>query len=125
VYPAAFLIHFHYCCRYFSYVSYFNGPIFTTVQQSWAASVLYNFLLLLFRVFCGLNMLFIMPVIFKCLPSTIPKHVCPEAKVEILPLDLDCSELVTHSGEILTVGKSHKMKPDGLRINFFSKSFKN
>jgi hypothetical protein len=34
-------------------------------------------------------------------------------KVTIVPLELTCSGLVTHSGEILTTGKSHKKKPDG------------
>jgi hypothetical protein len=33
-------------------------------------------------------------------------------KVAILPLDLPCSGPVTHSGEILTAGKSHGKKPD-------------
>jgi hypothetical protein len=33
-------------------------------------------------------------------------------KVAILPLDLTCSGPVTHSGEILTTGKSHGKKPD-------------
>ena len=33
--------------------------------------------------------------------------------VAILPLDLPCSGLVTHLGEILTIGKTHK-KLDGL-----------
>jgi len=32
-------------------------------------------------------------------------------KVAILPLDLPCSGPVTHSGEILTTGKSHGKKP--------------
>jgi len=35
-------------------------------------------------------------------------------KVAILPLDLPCSGPVTHSGEILTTGKSHGKKPDRL-----------
>jgi hypothetical protein len=35
-------------------------------------------------------------------------------KVAILPLDLPCSEPVTHSEEILTTGKSHRKKPDSL-----------
>jgi len=29
-------------------------------------------------------------------------------KVAILPMDLPCSGLIIHSGEILTTGKSHK-----------------
>jgi hypothetical protein len=33
-------------------------------------------------------------------------------KVAILPLDLPCSGPVTHSGEILTTGKSQGKKPD-------------
>jgi len=33
-------------------------------------------------------------------------------KVAILPLDLPCSGTVTHSGEILTTGKSHGKKRD-------------
>jgi len=33
-------------------------------------------------------------------------------KVAILPLDVTPCELVTHSGEILTTGKSHEMKLD-------------
>jgi hypothetical protein len=32
-------------------------------------------------------------------------------KVGILPLDLPCCGPVTHSGEILTTGKSHGKKP--------------
>jgi len=32
-------------------------------------------------------------------------------KVAILPLNLPCSGPVTHSGEILTTGKSHGRKP--------------
>ena len=32
-------------------------------------------------------------------------------KVAILPLDLPCSGPITHSGEILTTGKSHGKKP--------------
>jgi len=35
-------------------------------------------------------------------------------KVAILPLDLPCSGSVTHSGEILTTGKSHGKNPDRL-----------
>jgi len=35
-------------------------------------------------------------------------------KVAILPMDLPCSGPVTHSGEILTIGKSHGKKPDRL-----------
>jgi hypothetical protein len=38
-------------------------------------------------------------------------------KVAILPLDLPCSGLVTHSGEILTTGKSHGKKPDRFSLN--------
>jgi hypothetical protein len=35
-------------------------------------------------------------------------------KVAVLLLDLPCSGLLTHSGEILTNGKSHNMKLDGI-----------
>jgi hypothetical protein len=38
-------------------------------------------------------------------------------KVAILPLDLLCSGSVTHSGEILTTGKSHGKKPDRFSLN--------
>jgi len=38
-------------------------------------------------------------------------------KVAILPLDLSCSGPVTHSGEILTTGKSHGKKPDRFSLN--------
>ena len=38
-------------------------------------------------------------------------------KVVILPLDLPCSGAVTHSGEILTIGKSHGKKPDRFSLN--------
>jgi len=33
-------------------------------------------------------------------------------KAAILPLDLPCSRPVTHSGEILTISKSHGKKPE-------------
>jgi len=38
-------------------------------------------------------------------------------KVAILPLDFPCSEPVTHSGEILTTGKSHGKKLDRFSLN--------
>jgi hypothetical protein len=38
-------------------------------------------------------------------------------KVAILPLDLPCSGSVTHSGEILTTGKSYRKKPDRFSLN--------
>jgi len=38
-------------------------------------------------------------------------------KVAILQLDLPCSGPVTHSGEILTTGKSHGNKPDRFSLN--------
>jgi len=38
-------------------------------------------------------------------------------KVAILPLDLPCSGPVTHSGQILTTGKSHGKKPDRFSLN--------
>ena len=39
-------------------------------------------------------------------------------KVATLPLDLPFSGPVTHSGEILTTGKSHGKKPDTFSLNF-------
>jgi hypothetical protein len=46
----------------------------------------------------------------------MPSHNKPvqRPKVAILPLDLPCSGLVTHSREFLTTGKSHKKKLEGL-----------
>jgi len=38
-------------------------------------------------------------------------------KVAILLLELPCSGPVTHSGEILTTGKSHRKKPDRFSLN--------
>ena len=38
-------------------------------------------------------------------------------KVTFLPLQLPCPGPVTHSGEILTTGKSHLKKPDRLSLN--------
>ena len=38
-------------------------------------------------------------------------------KVAILPWDLTCSGLITHSGEILTTGKSHERKSDRFSLN--------
>jgi hypothetical protein len=37
-------------------------------------------------------------------------------KVAILPLDLPCPGTVIHLGEILTIGKSHRKKPDNTGI---------
>jgi len=49
-------------------------------------------------------------------------------KVAILQLDLPCSGPVTHSGQILNIGKSHGKKPDRYvrpeRVNKWSKSMK-
>jgi hypothetical protein len=41
--------------------------------------------------------------------------------VATLPLDLPFSGPVTHSGEILTTGKSHRKKPDRLFVSFMLK----
>jgi len=38
-------------------------------------------------------------------------------KVANLPLVLPCSGPVTHSGESLTIGKSHGKKPDRFSLN--------
>jgi len=46
--------------------------------------------------------------------NAIPKHVCSEAKVAILPLDWTCSGFIVHSGEILISGKSREKDLDGL-----------
>ena len=35
-------------------------------------------------------------------------------KVAVLPMDLACSGLITHSQEILIIGKSHNRKPEEL-----------
>jgi hypothetical protein len=44
----------------------------------------------------------------------MPSHITPVQRIKVatLPMDLPCSGLETHSGEILTTGKSHKKKPD-------------
>ena len=42
-------------------------------------------------------------------------------RVPILQQDLPCCRLVTMSGEILTIDKSHNKKPDGLFPNDESK----
>jgi len=46
----------------------------------------------------------------------MPSHntTVQKLKIAILPLDLHCSRLVTHSRRILTTGTSHKKRPDGL-----------
>jgi len=44
----------------------------------------------------------------------MPSHNTTVLKIAILPLDFLCYGLVTHSTEILTTGKSHKKRPDGL-----------
>jgi hypothetical protein len=46
--------------------------------------------------------------------NAIPKHVCPEAKVAILPLHWTCSGFIAHSGEILISDKSHEKDLEGL-----------
>jgi hypothetical protein len=38
-------------------------------------------------------------------------------EVAILSLDVVCSGPITHSGEILTTGKSHGKKPDEFSLN--------
>ena len=38
-------------------------------------------------------------------------------KVAVLPLDLSCSGPITHSGEILTTGKSHGKNLDRFSLN--------
>ena len=46
----------------------FSLPYYTPGR----ASVMYNFILVFFKVFCGLNTLLIMPVIFKELFNLLP-----------------------------------------------------
>jgi hypothetical protein len=50
--------------------------------------------------------------------NAIPKHACPEAKVDLL--DLPCSGPISYSGEILTTGKSHGKKPDRFSLNDYT-----
>jgi hypothetical protein len=45
--------------------------------------------------------------------NAIPKHACPEVEGSNSTTGLNLYGVVTHSGEILTTGKSHKKKPDG------------
>jgi hypothetical protein len=49
--------------------------------------------------------------------NSIPNPPVQRLKVAILTLDLPCSGPVTHSGEILTTGKSHRKKPDKFSLN--------
>ena len=59
---------------------------------------------------------------FSCISSLeeMPSLNMPvqRLKVAILPLDLPCSGPVTHSGEILTTGKSHGKKPGRFSLNY-------
>ena len=48
--------------------------------------------------------------------NAIPKHAGPEAKGSNPTAGLPRSGPVTHSGEILTNGKSHGKKPDSIII---------
>ena len=48
---------------------------------------------------------------------SIPKHACPEAKGSNPTTGLTLLWVVTHSGEILTTGKSHEKKPDRFSLN--------
>jgi hypothetical protein len=41
-------------------------------------------------------------------------------KIAILPLDVPCSGLVTHSEEISITGKSNGKKPDGFSLNDYT-----
>ena len=43
----------------------------------------------------------------------MPSQNMPVQRLKVAVLLLQYSELITHSGEILTIGKSHKKKPDG------------
>ena len=72
------------------------------------ASVLYSFILVFLRVFCVLNTLNKMSSLYMPVQRL---------KVAIPPLDVPCSGPVTHSGEVLTTGKSHGKKPDRFSLN--------
>jgi len=67
------------------------------------------------------NILFKIPVIIMVSSGMVkmPSLNMPvqRLKVAILPLDLPCSGPITHSGEILTTGKSHGKKPDRFSLN--------
>jgi hypothetical protein len=109
VYPVVLLIHFIPAAVILLASLALIVQVSLPYNKSGRASVLYNFILVFLRVFCGLSTLFKIPVIFK--------HVGSEAKVAILQLDLLCSGPVTHSGEILTAAKSHGKKPDRYSLN--------
>jgi hypothetical protein len=51
--------------------------------------------------------------------NAVPKRSCPEVKGSNPTTDLTNSGLVNHAGEILSTGKSHKNKPDGLKFNLW------
>ena len=72
------------------------------------------------QLFCNLSKFILL--FFSCISSLLLLFFWPvqRLKVAILPLDLPCSGPVTHSGEILTTGKSHGKKPDrfSLKENF-------
>jgi hypothetical protein len=57
------------------------------------------------------------------MPSLNP--LVQRLKVTTLPLDLPCSGPVTHSGEILTTGKSHGKKPDRFSLNDLQNKYTN
>ena len=70
------------------------------------------FLVIYYRAFClyvAINFFFI--------PVFCPKHACPEAKVAILPLDICCSGLTTHSRGIPITGKPLTHIPNHLCIS--------
>jgi len=60
-------------------------------------------------VICPKLVLFLVSLQFVHLLSNLSLNMpVQRLKVAVLPLDLPCSGPVTHSGEILTTGKSHK-----------------
>jgi len=70
-------------------------------------SVLYSFILVFLRGFLRSKHI----IENKCNFQKVQR-----LKVAILPLYLPCSGFVTHSGEILTTGKSHRKKLDRIKI---------
>jgi len=88
MYPAVLLMYFIFAFCYSAGVPCFNSPSFDAITVSPGTQE--------------------MPSLNKPVQRL---------KVATLPLDLPCSGPVTHSGEILTTGKSHGKKPDRFSLN--------
>jgi hypothetical protein len=65
VYPVVLLVYFISASVIILASLYLMVQVSLPYSKGGRASVLYNFILVFFRGFCGLNTLFIMPVIFK------------------------------------------------------------